>query len=176
MNQTITSRRAPQVVNPFDLNRRVLASDLSLSAKAVLLIVLDHARHGQSTCTASTRTIAKEARITERHVRNMLRELELRGLITILRATGSRHSRHTIMVADCMHQVGTEFRYQFQVVGTEFREVGNPAPGAGDLHPYSSKEKNSEKDGFSLPEEEIDPWTRRWFGVPPTDTTGQVGL
>src|SRR5689334_7046867 len=73
--------RQPAAVNPFEINRRVLASDLSLAAKAVLLVILDHARHGLSKCTASTRTLAREARITDRHVRNVLPELEARRLI-----------------------------------------------------------------------------------------------
>jgi hypothetical protein len=155
-------------VNPFEINRRVLASDLSLAAKALLLVILDHARHGLSKCTASTRTLAREARITERHVRNMLADLEARKLIRIERATGSVHSRHTIYVGPCMHQVGTGFRLRLHEVGTEFHEVGNSKlHEVGTECPQRSNRSDQEKDGFSLPpDEEIDPQTLRWFGPP----------
>src|SRR3954470_6342021 len=81
----------PAAVNPFEINRRVLASDLTLAAKAVLLVILDHARHGLSKCTASTRTLARESRVTEQHVRRVMLDLEARRLIRIERATGSVH-------------------------------------------------------------------------------------
>src|SRR3954467_15638435 len=93
--------RQPAAVNPFEVNRRVLASDLTLAAKAVLLVILDHARHGLSKCTASTRTLAREARVTRQHTCLVLRDLEARRLIRIERATGSVHSRHTIYVGPC---------------------------------------------------------------------------
>ena len=85
--------------NAFEINRRVLASDLSHAAKNVLLVILDHARHGESTCTASTRTIARESGMTARHVSRLLPALESAGWIQVERATGSRQSRHTIFLA-----------------------------------------------------------------------------
>lgn len=165
MNQPSTSHPARQVTNPFEINRRVLASDLSLAAKAVLLVILDHARHGQSVCTASTSTIAREAKITERHVRRVLPDLAGRRLIVIERATGSSQSRHTIIVGACIHQVGRPIPLRLHEVGHQVQEVGHSAHGAGGAHPYSSKEKDSEKDAFPLDgKEEIDPETTRWFG------------
>ncbi len=128
-------RPARQVaVNPFDLNRRVLASDLSLAAKAVLLAILDHAGHGRSACWASNRTLARETGITERHACTVVADLAARGLIRIERATGSKHSRRTIRLGPCMHQVGTQFQLRVHEVGTDFapgsksavHEVGTP--------------------------------------------------
>src|SRR4051812_6117692 len=120
-----TAEVKPAAGNPFEINRRVLASDLTLAAKAVLLVILDHARHGLSRCTASTRTLAREARVTDRTVRNVVPELEARRLIRVERATGSKHSRHTIFVDSCIHQVGNEFPLRLHEVGNDFHEVGN---------------------------------------------------
>jgi hypothetical protein len=158
--------RQPAAVNPFEINRRVLASDLSLAAKAVLLVILDHARHGLSKCTASTRTLAREARITERHVRRVIPELEARRLIRIERATGSVHSRHTIYVGPCIHQVGREFPLRVHEVGHQVHQVGHSKlHEVGHQVRQSSNGSDQEKDGFSLPpeEEEINPWMRRFF-------------
>ncbi len=84
---------------PWDLNRAILASDLGQSSKVLLLVIVDHARHGRSKCTASTGTLAREAGMTGRHVRRLLPALEAAGWIQIERATGSRQSRHTIYLA-----------------------------------------------------------------------------
>jgi hypothetical protein len=46
-------------------------------------------------------------------------------------------------------------------------QTGIPSRGA-DLE--NDGEKRSETDFASGQGEEIDPWTRRWFGAPPTDT------
>jgi hypothetical protein len=90
-NPTTPAVAGQSRANPFELNRRVLASDLSLAAKAVMLVILDHARHGASRCTATTRTIAREARVGERTVRHVLPDLEGRGLVRVERVTGSAH-------------------------------------------------------------------------------------
>ena len=84
---------------PWDLNREILASDLSQSLKVLLLVIVDHARHGRSKCTASTGTLARESGMTDRHVRRLLPALESAGWIQVERATGSRQSRHTIFLA-----------------------------------------------------------------------------
>jgi hypothetical protein len=174
MNQpTAPSVARPASVNPFELNRRVLASELTLAAKAVLLVILDHARHGASTCTASTRTIAREARVAERTVRHVLPDLEGRGLVTIERATGSVHSRHTIRVGPCIHQVGNPFRLRLHEVGNDCREVGKPGMHeVGNDCPQRINPRDEKDSGPSVaastpagPEdEEPSPWTRRWFG------------
>jgi hypothetical protein len=159
-------RAAGQPVNPFELNRRVLASDLSLAAKAVLLVILDHARHGASRCTASGRTIAREAGVTERHVSSVVADLEARGLIRTERATGSVHSRRTITLGPCMHQVGTPFRLRLHEVGTDFgagRKSG--VHEVGTRFDVRSQEEREEKDGFlPLDGEEPSPAMRRFFG------------
>src|SRR4051812_49079777 len=100
MHHSATARQnvKPADVNPFEINRRVLASDLTPAAKTILLVILDHARHGLSKCTAATRTLAREARVTEQYVSRVMKDLEARRLIRVDRATGSKHSRHTIFV------------------------------------------------------------------------------
>jgi hypothetical protein len=157
--------RQPVAVNPFEINRRVLASDLSLAAKAVLLVILDHARHGLSKRTASTRTIAKESRVTEQHVRRVMLDLQARRLIRVERATGSVHSRHTIYAGPCIHQVEREVPLRLHEVEHQVHQVEHLA-----LHEVEhqvrqrANERDQEKDGFSLPpEEEINPWMRRFF-------------
>lgn len=142
-------------MNPFELNRRVLASDLSLAAKAVLLVILDHARHGASKCTATTRTIAREARVTARHVRRVLPDLEGRRLIRVERATGSACSRHTIFVGPCIHQVGLSVLLRLHEGGPDVPKGGHLAPHEGGHQvPQKDSEKDPEKDGFSFPLEE----------------------
>jgi hypothetical protein len=121
---------------PWDLNRAILASDLGQSSKVLLLVIVDHAGHGRSKCTASTGTLARESGMTGRHVRRLLPALEADGWIQIERATGSRQSRHTIFVAPRegeapflkVHEVGNSgaCSRKFPV-----HEVGNPVPTNG---------------------------------------------
>jgi hypothetical protein len=131
----------------------------------VLLVILDHARHGLSKCTASTRTLAREARVTERHVRRVLPDLEARRLIRVERTTGSQHSRHTIYLGSCIHQVGRQVPLRVHEVGHqdlpgrtfEVHEVGHQVR-------VKTQEGSEEKDGFSSPlEEEPIPAMRRFF-------------
>ena len=89
----------PRPETSWDLNRAILASDLGQSSKVLLMVIVDHAGHGRSKCTASTGTLAREAGMTGRHVRKLLPGLEEAGWIQIERATGSRQSRHTIFLA-----------------------------------------------------------------------------
>lgn len=120
----------------WDLNRAILTSGLSPSARVLLLIIVDHAGHGRSRCTASTRTLACESGLTDRHVRRLLRGLEAAAWIRIERATGSRHSRHTLVLgAACrrtsrLHEVG-HFRPCRRT--SEVHEVGHPSPTNGSL-------------------------------------------
>lgn len=44
---------------PWDLNRAILASDMGQSSKVLLLVIVDHAGHGRSKCTASMDTLAR---------------------------------------------------------------------------------------------------------------------
>jgi Helix-turn-helix domain len=123
---------------PFDLNRAILASDLSQSSKVLLMVIVDHARHGRSSCTASTGTLAREAGMTDRHVRNLLPGLEASGWIQIERATGSRQSRHTIFLAPRegeppflrVHEVGNSGACSRK---NPVHEVGNAVPTKGSL-------------------------------------------
>jgi hypothetical protein len=173
MRNSSTSCYATQQTNPFDLIRRVLASDLNPAAAKVLLVILDHAGHGKSVCTASTRTIAREARVTERHARRVILELQGRGLIMTDRATGSNHSRQTIRLGPCIHQVGRKVPLKLHEVGLSNQEVGHSE------QPTRARELNlttPENDGVSLDGEEIDPWTRLWFGAPPTVTNATVDI
>lgn len=67
----LTPRRALRpspAIDGWAINRRVFAAQLDPGAKIVLLVVLDHARHGQSTCTASNATIAREANLSVRQI------------------------------------------------------------------------------------------------------------
>jgi hypothetical protein len=121
---------------PWDLNRAILASDLGQSSKVLLLVIVDHAGHGRSKCTASTGTLARESGMTGRHVRRLLPALEANGWIQIKRATGSRQSRHTIYLAPRegvrpfvrLHEVG-----HFGACSRTFpvHEVGHSGPTNG---------------------------------------------
>lgn len=155
--------------NPFEINRRVLASDLSPAAKAILLTILDHARYGISVCTASNHTLAREARVSVRWVKAVMPDLVARRLIWLERATGSIYSRRTIHIEPTIHQVGSEFPLRIHEGGTEFPPRGNCAvhEGGTEFPQRSNEETNEESTPSLLDEEEIDPWTRRWFGPPP---------
>lgn len=76
LHHTRPQVNAVQSENPFEVNRRVFASDLDPGAKIVLLVILDHARYGQSKCTASNKTLARESGLSERqtirHVQNLV--------------------------------------------------------------------------------------------------------
>lgn len=96
---------------PWDLNREILASDLGQASKILLLVIVDHAGHGRSKCTASTDTLAREAGMTGRYVRKLLPALEAAGWIQIERATGSRQSRHTIFLAPRFRKWGNYQEY-----------------------------------------------------------------
>ena len=123
---------------PWDLNREILASSLSQSAKVLLLVIVDHAGHGRSKCTASTGTLARESGMTDRHVRNLLPALEAAGWIQIERATGSRQSRHTIWLAPRgdsppllkLHEVGNPGACSRK---SDVHEVGTGVPTNGSL-------------------------------------------
>lgn len=115
-NPDVKPRPHTSSSQPWDLNREILGSDLGQSSKVLLLVIVDHAGHGRSKCTASTDTLAREAGMTGRHVRNLLPGLEAAGWIQIERATGSRQSRHTIFLAPREGQ--TPF--------LKVHEVGNP--------------------------------------------------
>jgi hypothetical protein len=169
VNNPSTARAQSPAANPFEINRRILGSDLPPAAKNILLVIVDHARHGASVCTASTRTIARESGVTEQYVSRVLRGLASRRLIAIDRRTGSKHSRHVITLGPCIHQVETPFQLRLHAVETPSPEVETPS-----LHevetPFQQRTplKGDMKDGdSSSTEEEIDPWTVRWFGVPP---------
>jgi Helix-turn-helix domain len=103
-----TSRRAlrPSSPNPFDVNRAVCKSDLSPSAKVVLMAILGHAHHGRSTCTAATATLAAESGLSARHVQRLLKTLAEGCWIELDRKTGSTHSRHFVKAGPKVHAVG----------------------------------------------------------------------
>jgi len=60
-------------------------SDERLGNRLVLIVLADHAHNDGSNCFPSVKTIAEEARMSERNVRYALRELEEHGSI---RSTG----------------------------------------------------------------------------------------
>ena len=98
-------RRAPRpypVVDGWSINRRVFASNLHPGAKIVLLVILDHARHGQSKCTASNATIAKESRIGVRQVITHIQKLVKDGWIELDRLGETiNHGRELRMGGVC---------------------------------------------------------------------------
>lgn len=146
-NPTTPAVARPASVNPFEINRRVLASDLTPAAKAVLLVILDHARHGVSRCTAGTRTIAREAHVTDRTVRTALPVLAGRGLIRIDRATGSPLSRHVITLGPCIHQGGNPFPLRLHEGGNDFPPGRKSVPHeGGNGFPQRSPVRDEEKD------------------------------
>jgi hypothetical protein len=126
----------PPARRPFDLNREILAAPLTPAAKVLLLVIADHAGHGRSKCTASTGTLAREAGISDRYVRELLPVLESAGWIQVERATGSRQSRHTIWLAPRgdsppflkLHEVGTPSACSRN---SDVHEVGTMVPTNG---------------------------------------------
>ena len=122
---------------PWDLNRAILASDLGQSSKVLLLVIVDHAGHGRSKCTASTDTLAREAGMTGRHVRNLLPALEAAGWIQIERATGLE----AVQAHDFRGTSGGRSRPSSKCMRSDIpgacsrkfpvHEVGNPVPTNG---------------------------------------------
>ena len=92
--------------NPFDVNRLVCRAELEPSAKVLLMVILGHAHHGRSTCTASTGTLAKESGLSPRHVQRLLVALAKDAWIELDRKTGSAHSRHIVKAGPKVHEVG----------------------------------------------------------------------
>ncbi len=77
-------RPSPQV-EAWTINRRVFSSNLHPAAKIVLLVILDHARHGQSKCIASNATIARESAIGVRQVISHVGKLVKHGWLDLER-------------------------------------------------------------------------------------------
>lgn len=83
---------------PFKMNRRILESDLCPTAKVLLLMMVDHAGHGQSLCMVSGEKLAEKLGITPRYVNRLTRELEADGWIRVVRLGGTNLSRREIYV------------------------------------------------------------------------------
>jgi DNA-binding IscR family transcriptional regulator len=163
--------RQPVVDKPNVLVHRIVGSDLSLAAKAVLLVILHYAWYGKRTCYASGRTIAADARLNERHVRRIIPDLEARGLIRVERHTGSTRSRYDITLGPCIHQVGQEVRLRLHEVGhSEHQGRTSEVHEVGHLVRQELGTRGDEESGFSPPDpEEISPAFRRFFSglLPP---------
>jgi DNA-binding transcriptional MocR family regulator len=110
------------------VNLRILESQLSSSAKVLMIRIAIHADYGRSTCWASRDTLAAELGFSSRHVGNLFAELEQAGWIEIERRSDSKHSQRTIKLpARCSVQpaakevgttVPTGLEPQCQPVGT----------------------------------------------------------
>lgn len=87
--------------NPFEINRRVIADrHLDPAAKLVCLAVLDHARHGESSCTASNGTIAKETSIGVRQVITHIQTLVKHGWLDLERLGPTIHHGRVLRMSD----------------------------------------------------------------------------
>lgn len=163
-----TPSRAPRPyapkVNPFEVNRRVIQADIPAMARLLLLLILDHARHGASVCTASAATLSQELRCTDREVRKLVAVLHEAGWVEIVRRTKSQHSRRSLKPSrkclDCTRNGGSECA---TAPGTiipmhpeqPFREVGTAVPCKVSLK-SQEKEKNS-RVGEETPEPQKPP-------------------
>jgi hypothetical protein len=164
-HHSASPRADRQAASPHEVNRGVIRSDLTKAAKLVLIRILYYAGHGDSFCWATNRTLARETGVTERHVRDIIPDLEARGLVRVERRSGSKHSKRDIYVGPCMHQVGTEFRLRLHEVGTEFRAGRNPVPAeVGTECRVKGPGKVEEKEDSPSPldSEGIDPVWRRF--------------
>ena len=87
----------PDAVDAFAVQRRVLASSLTPSAKVLLIAILSHARYGANPagCFASSKVLGEETQLCERQVRRLFLELEAGDWITIERAGKSKLSYKT---------------------------------------------------------------------------------
>jgi hypothetical protein len=87
----------PDAVDTFAVQRRVLASSLTPSAKVLLLAILSHARYGANPagCFASSKVLGEETQLCERQVRRLFLDLEAGDWITIERAGKSKLSYKT---------------------------------------------------------------------------------
>lgn len=87
----------PDAVDAFAVQRCVLASSLTPSAKVLLLAILSHARYGANPagCFASSKALGEETGLSERQVRRLFLELEGGGWIAVERAGKSKLSYKT---------------------------------------------------------------------------------
>ncbi len=93
----------------FVINRRVLASSLKPSEKTLLIVILDYARHGKSSCTASNRTLGRESGFTGRSVFRIIGHLVAEGWLILERRTGSKHSSRTLSIGPaCYGEAGIQ--------------------------------------------------------------------
>jgi Helix-turn-helix domain len=75
-HSALRNRAVKAKVNPFEVNRRVFASDLSPGCKLVVLAILDHARYGRGKCFASIQTLGRETGLSPRQIRRYFGRLE----------------------------------------------------------------------------------------------------
>lgn len=78
--------------NVFDLMRLIRSSDLDPAAKILLLEIMDRASNGKGVCTASAATLARDTKISERHVVRLLGDLAAGGWVVVQRSGGSPNS------------------------------------------------------------------------------------
>jgi len=99
---TVCALRPATQGDAWAINRRVFASSLHPAAKVVLLVVLDHARHGKSRCTASNATLARESNVGVRQVISHVGKLVRDGWLDLERLGPTiNHGRVLTMGAVC---------------------------------------------------------------------------
>src|SRR4051794_18487801 len=88
----------PDLPNPFELNRRINASDLPGTAKRLAISIYDHARYGASTCTAADETLSKDlgGDVGPRQVFRLRELLEAEGWTQTDRLGASKFARKII--------------------------------------------------------------------------------
>jgi hypothetical protein len=90
--------------SPFELNRRVNASTLPARAKTLAITIFDHARYGESVCTASDETLGREVGgLTGRQVQRLRNMLEAQGWTETERLGVSKFAYKRIRLGRCCY-------------------------------------------------------------------------
>jgi hypothetical protein len=155
MSKPTTSRALRPYPTPkgyqWEVNRRILYSPLAAAAKVVLLIIIDHARHGQSVCTASNATLAREAGCQPRHVIRIVRELEKRGWITLDRKGPTVNFGRTLGMGP-LCSIGQTPLCRTVHTPCDTQDIGVCPPGHPNVSPMDQKKDTNSRVGGKTPE------------------------
>jgi hypothetical protein len=169
-----TSAYAPQVIPfprqaqpkadfPFTMIPDRIMADTELTPGARLLFgaIFTSCRRGR--CYAGNEALATRAGLSVIQVRRQLAILEGRGLI-VRELNGKSRAEIRVPAACIKKMQGTDQIDTKACIGMTQEHASNRCT------ELESRGENLE-DGSSRDGEEIDPWTRRWFGAPPDGTT-----
>lgn len=170
MRQSITRSHAPQAIIPFPrqaqakvdypfamIPDRIMADrELSPGAKLLFGAIFSSTRRGR--CYAGNEALAGKCGLSVIQTRRLLAVLESRGLI--IRDLNGKSRAEIRVPTSCIKKMQTDDQID---AGACIKMMQDHA--SNRCTELESGEENLE-DGSTLDREEIDPWTRRWFGEP----------